>query len=206
MYVTYEMRETRSLKIQELRSSSQLAKSQTLLSWCSICRCRVKTNATLSFPMSVIRCHFEILPGHMVSQESQDVHAWIMLNDRHKIPLRGDKRCGHGTASQSVLLQLKRGDHVWMELSKTSALQNDFSTFSGFLIFEDWKYILPFFFLLNESFLYVEVGEINILLCHGNKFFNLLRSTGFHAPKSCSDDLSTNPENDLQSLRAFSSI
>lgn len=59
------------------------------------------------------------------------------MNDKHKGPLHGDGRAGYGTGSQTLILTLKTDDHVWIQLSKDSALLNDYSTFSGFLQFDD---------------------------------------------------------------------
>ncbi len=74
---------------------------------------------------------------HILGQNNKDVYAWIMLNNKHKVPLHGDGRAGYGTGSQSLIINLKYDDHVWIQLSKDSALLNDYSTFSGYLLFED---------------------------------------------------------------------
>ncbi|KAI0212314.1 Caprin-2, partial [Lamellibrachia satsuma] len=74
---------------------------------------------------------------HVLSQNNKDVYAWIMLNNKHKLPLHGDGRAGYATGSQTVILRLIKGDRVWLQLRKDSALLNDFSTFSGYLLFED---------------------------------------------------------------------
>ena len=74
---------------------------------------------------------------HILGQNNKDVYAWIMLNDKHKVPLHGDGRAGYGTGSQTIILQLKVDDHVWIQLSKDSGLLNDYTTFSGYLLFED---------------------------------------------------------------------
>ena len=74
---------------------------------------------------------------HILGQNEMDVYAWIMLNDKHKVPLHGDGRAGYGTGSQTVILQLRVDDHVWVQLSKDSGLLNDYSTFSGYLLFEE---------------------------------------------------------------------
>ena len=79
---------------------------------------------------------------HILGQNNKDVYAWIMMNNKHKVPLHGDSRAGYGTGSQSIILHLKYDDHVWIQLSKDSGLLNDYSTFSGYLLFEDW-YIEP---------------------------------------------------------------
>ena len=74
---------------------------------------------------------------HVLSQKDKDVYAWIMLNNKHKLPLHGDKGAGYGTGSQTVILRLVKGDEVWLQLRKDSALLNDFSTLSGYMLFED---------------------------------------------------------------------
>jgi C1q domain len=53
------------------------------------------------------------------------------------VPIHGDGRAGYGTGSQTIILSLKTDDHVWIQLSKDSALLNDYTTFSGYLLFED---------------------------------------------------------------------
>jgi len=74
---------------------------------------------------------------HLLSQNQQDVYAWIMENSKHRVPLHGDGRAGYGTASQSIILHLVYDDHVWLQLSKDSALLNDYSTFSGYMLFDE---------------------------------------------------------------------
>jgi len=74
---------------------------------------------------------------HILGQHNKDSRAWIMLNNKHKVPLHGDGRAGYGTGSQSIILRLKYEDHVWLQLSKDSGLLNDYSTFSGYLLFPD---------------------------------------------------------------------
>ncbi|ELT99221.1 hypothetical protein CAPTEDRAFT_57561, partial [Capitella teleta] len=71
---------------------------------------------------------------HILGQNEKDVYAWIMFNDKHKVPLHGDGRAGYGTGSQTVILQLRVDDHVWVQLSKDSGLLNDYTTFSGYLL------------------------------------------------------------------------
>ena len=56
---------------------------------------------------------------------------------RVQVPIHGDGRAGYGTGSQTVIVSLKADDRVWIQLSKDSALLNDYTTFSGYLIFED---------------------------------------------------------------------
>ena len=78
-----------------------------------------------------------LFTAHVLGQNGKDVYAWIMMNDRHKVPLHGDGRAGYGGGGQTVILQLTRDDHVWMQLSKDSALLNDYTTFAGHILFED---------------------------------------------------------------------
>ncbi|XP_064594442.1 complement C1q and tumor necrosis factor-related protein 9-like [Liolophura sinensis] len=85
--------------------------------------CRV--NGTYFFTTSV------------VGQLKIDAFAWIMMNNKHMVPLHGDGRAGHGTGSNSLILHLTVDDHLWVQLIKDSALLNDYSTFSGYLLFED---------------------------------------------------------------------
>ena len=49
---------------------------------------------------------------------SRDVYAWIMKNHEHQVPLHGDGRAGYGSASQSLVLSLSKGDRVWLQLRK----------------------------------------------------------------------------------------
>lgn len=53
------------------------------------------------------------------------------------MPIHGDGRAGYGTGTQTIVLSLKTDYYVWIQLSKDSALLNDYTTFSGYLIFED---------------------------------------------------------------------
>jgi hypothetical protein len=78
-----------------------------------------------------------LFTAHVLGQNGRDVYAWLMMNDRHRAPLHGDGRAGYGGGSQTIVLTLKRDDHVWIQLNKDSALLNDYSTFSGHLLFED---------------------------------------------------------------------
>ena len=75
--------------------------------------------------------------AHVLGQYNKDVYAWIMLNKKHKVPLHGNARAGYGMGSQTIILHLNVDDHVWIQISKDSGLLNDYSTFSGFLLFED---------------------------------------------------------------------
>jgi len=90
----------------------------------SVC-CPVQVNGTYLFT------------AHVLGQNGRDVSAWIMMNDRHRAPLHGDGRAGYGAGGQTVVLPLRRDDHVWLQLNKDSALLNDYTTFSGHLLFED---------------------------------------------------------------------
>ncbi|CAH1795369.1 unnamed protein product [Owenia fusiformis] len=72
---------------------------------------------------------------HILGQEDKDAIAWLMVNNKHQLPLHADGRSGYGTGSNTIILTLKLDDHVWLQLSKNSALLNDYSTFSGFLLF-----------------------------------------------------------------------
>lgn len=102
---------------------------------------RVLTNIGNSFELS---SHFVckingtyFFSIHVLGQQKKDAFAWIMKNDKHLVPLHGDGRAGHGTGSNTVILHLSVNDHVWIQLSKDSALMNDYTTFSGFIIFQD---------------------------------------------------------------------
>ncbi|ESO05252.1 hypothetical protein HELRODRAFT_77797 [Helobdella robusta] len=77
-----------------------------------------------------------LFSAHILSQLQLDVYAWIMLNDKHQLPLHGNGRAGHGSDSQTIILPLKAGDKVWVLINKDSATFNDYSTFSGFLLYE----------------------------------------------------------------------
>jgi hypothetical protein len=78
-----------------------------------------------------------LFSAHILGQNGRDVFAWLMLNDGHRAPLHGDGRAGYGAGSQTIILSLKLGDRVWMQLNRDSALMNDYTTFSGHLLFED---------------------------------------------------------------------
>merc|ERR1712150_191046 len=75
--------------------------------------------------------------AHLLTQNEQDVYAWIMVNGKHRVPLHGDGRVGYGSASQAVLLQLTSGEEAWLQLSRDSAILNDYSTMTGWLVYED---------------------------------------------------------------------
>ncbi|XP_046362394.1 complement C1q tumor necrosis factor-related protein 2-like [Haliotis rufescens] len=74
---------------------------------------------------------------HVLGQDQHDAYVWIMLNNEHKMALHGDRRAGYGTGSNTIILHLVTDDHVWLQLSEKSALMNDYSSFSGYLLFED---------------------------------------------------------------------
>ena len=78
-----------------------------------------------------------LFTAHVLGQNERDVFAWIMMNDRHRAPLHGDARAGYGSGSQTIILPLRRDDHVWIQLNKDSALLNDYTTFTGHLLFDD---------------------------------------------------------------------
>ena len=54
-----------------------------------------------------------------------------------QVPIHGDGRAGYGTGTQTIVLSMKIDDFVWIQLSKDSGLLNDYTTFSGYLVFED---------------------------------------------------------------------
>lgn len=74
---------------------------------------------------------------HILSQENRDAFVMIMHNEQPQVPLHGDHRSGYGVASNTAIFQLIEGDHVWLRLKKDSAISNDSSTFSGYLIYAD---------------------------------------------------------------------
>ncbi|XP_029636373.1 complement C1q tumor necrosis factor-related protein 7-like [Octopus sinensis] len=78
-----------------------------------------------------------LFTAHIMGQNKIDAFAWLMVNNQHQLPLHGDGRAGFGSSSNTIILNLNVDDHVWIQLSKDSALLNDYSTFSGFLIFEN---------------------------------------------------------------------
>ena len=80
-----------------------------------------------------------LFTAHVLGQNGRDVYAWMMMNDRHRAPLHGDGRAGYGGGSQTIILPLRRDDHVWIQLNKDSALLNDYTTFTGHLLFDDWS-------------------------------------------------------------------
>ncbi|ESO03893.1 hypothetical protein HELRODRAFT_172920 [Helobdella robusta] len=76
--------------------------------------------------------------AHVVSQNSTSISAWLMMNSRHRSPLHSNRvDTGFSTGSQSVVFNLKKGDHVWLLLEKHSAILNDYTSFSGFLLFQN---------------------------------------------------------------------
>ncbi|XP_013414922.1 complement C1q subcomponent subunit B isoform X2 [Lingula anatina] len=74
---------------------------------------------------------------HVLGQPKKDAFAWIMKNKIHQVAMHGDGRAGHGTGSNTIILSLRQDDHVWVKLVKESAVMNDYTTFSGHLIFDD---------------------------------------------------------------------
>ncbi|GAB1599168.1 complement C1q tumor necrosis factor-related protein 7-like [Argonauta hians] len=78
-----------------------------------------------------------LFTAHIMGQNKIDAFAWLMVNNQHQLPLHGDGRAGFGSSSNTIILNLNVDDHVWIQLSKDSALLNDYSTFSGYLIFEN---------------------------------------------------------------------
>ena len=78
-----------------------------------------------------------IFMTHILGLNNNNAFAWIRLNKEHKVPLHGDGRAGYGTGSNTVILHLKQDDHVWIGLEKDSGILNDYSTFSGYMLFAD---------------------------------------------------------------------
>ncbi|XP_076460182.1 caprin-2-like [Babylonia areolata] len=74
---------------------------------------------------------------HALSAENQTAYGWIMLNNDHQLAFHGDAQARHGTGSNTLILRLKRDDHVWVQLNEKSSLLNHFSSFSGHILFED---------------------------------------------------------------------
>ncbi|WAQ96636.1 C1QT6-like protein [Mya arenaria] len=72
--------------------------------------------------------------AHVLSQEDKDAFVTIMLNEQPRIPMHGDHRSGFGVASNTAMFHLTVGDKVYLRLKKDSAISNDSSTFSGYLI------------------------------------------------------------------------
>ncbi|XP_052262527.1 complement C1q tumor necrosis factor-related protein 7-like [Dreissena polymorpha] len=75
--------------------------------------------------------------AHILSQEDKDAFVTIMLNEQPRIPMHGDHRSGFGVASNMAIFKLEAGDKVYLRLKKDSAISNDSSTFSGYLIHSD---------------------------------------------------------------------
>ncbi|KAK7507832.1 hypothetical protein BaRGS_00000797 [Batillaria attramentaria] len=84
-----------------------------------------KTNGTYMFMV------------HVLSAENRTAYGWIMLNNDHQMAFHGDADARHGTGSNTIILHLVRDDHVWVQLNENSALLNHFSSFSGYILFED---------------------------------------------------------------------
>jgi len=75
--------------------------------------------------------------AHILSQEEKDAFVMIMLNEQPRIPLHADHRAGYGVASNTAMFHLTVGDKVYLRLKKDSAISNDSSTFSGYLLYAD---------------------------------------------------------------------
>ena len=65
------------------------------------------------------------------------VHRRRLAACRHRAPIHGDGRAGYGGGGQTIIIPLRYDDHVWIQLNKDSALLNDYTTFSGHLLFDD---------------------------------------------------------------------
>ncbi|XP_021342909.1 complement C1q tumor necrosis factor-related protein 2-like [Mizuhopecten yessoensis] len=78
-----------------------------------------------------------LFAAHVLCNLDSDAFGWIMMNGNYVIPMHGDQRAGYGTGSNTIILHLVKGDHVWIQLSKNSSLLNDYSTFSGYLLYAD---------------------------------------------------------------------
>lgn len=82
-----------------------------------------------------------LFTAHILGTQNNDAYAWIMFNGQPMVPMHGDHRAGYGTGSNTLIYHLVRDDHVWVQLMKNSSLLNDYSTFSGYLIYKDvWCY------------------------------------------------------------------
>lgn len=90
-------------------------------------------NETTSKFVSKVNAAF-FFTVHLVALDNRDAYAYIMHNNNHVHPIHCDRRAGYGSGSQSVVLNLKAKDTVWIELQVGSALKNDYSTFSGFIV------------------------------------------------------------------------
>ena len=78
-----------------------------------------------------------LFTAHVLSSSDCDAYAWITVNNRPIVPMHGDHRAGYGTGSNTIIYHLVLEDHVWIQLMRNSSLLNDYSTFSGHLIYED---------------------------------------------------------------------
>ncbi|XP_065922816.1 complement C1q tumor necrosis factor-related protein 2 isoform X2 [Magallana gigas] len=78
-----------------------------------------------------------LFTAHILGTQNNDAYAWIMFNGQPMVPMHGDHRAGYGTGSNTLIYHLVRDDHVWVQLMKNSSLLNDYSTFSGYLIYKD---------------------------------------------------------------------
>lgn len=91
-----------------------------------------------------------LFTAHILGTQNNDAYAWIMFNGQPMVPMHGDHRAGYGTGSNTLIYHLVRDDHVWVQLMKNSSLLNDYSTFSGYLIYKDvWCYNCWFTYLFN---------------------------------------------------------
>lgn len=82
-----------------------------------------------------------LFTAHILGTQNNDAYAWIMFNGQPMVPMHGDHQAGYGTGSNTLIYHLVRDDHVWVQLMKNSSLLNDYSTFSGYLIYKDvWCY------------------------------------------------------------------
>nr|XP_022318030.1 complement C1q tumor necrosis factor-related protein 2-like [Crassostrea virginica]XP_022318031.1 complement C1q tumor necrosis factor-related protein 2-like [Crassostrea virginica] len=78
-----------------------------------------------------------LFTAHVLGTLDNNAYAWIMYNGQPMVPMHGDHRAGYGTGSNTLIYHLVRDDHVWVQLMKNSSLLNDYSTFSGYLIYKD---------------------------------------------------------------------
>lgn len=78
-----------------------------------------------------------LFTAHILGTQNNNAYAWIMFNGQPMVPMHGDHRAGYGTGSNTLIYHLVRDDHVWVQLMKNSSLLNDYSTFSGYLIYKD---------------------------------------------------------------------
>lgn len=103
---------------------------------------KVHTNVGGSF--DVYSSHFickvngtYLFTVHVLGAENRTAYGWIMLNSDHQMAFHGDAQARHGTGSNTIILHLVLEDHVWVQLNENSSLLNHFSSFSGFILFQD---------------------------------------------------------------------